>query len=129
MLEKVCIKSQSLEVKRDIFNPESTSKKTINNKGNQQPVIYNDKPQKINIPQKKEKKIDDSLIIKSRVTYEGYILKKDKLMALLNLDGDFVYAFKGDSPAKDLNVFNITTKEIIFNYKKIRVKIPLKGEE
>jgi hypothetical protein len=67
--------------------------------------------------------------IAQSVTYEGFILKNAKRLALLNVSGDFFSVGEGDMVLNKIKVVKIAQEKVTIDYDGQEYEIFIKGEQ
>jgi len=67
--------------------------------------------------------------IAQSVTYEGFILKNAKRLALLNVSGEFYSVGEGDMVLDKIKVLKIAKDKVTIEYDGLPYEIPIKGEQ
>jgi hypothetical protein len=65
--------------------------------------------------------------IAQSVTYEGFILKNAKHLALLNVSGEFYSVGEGDTVLDKIKILKITKDKVTIEYDGLPYEIPIKG--
>ncbi len=106
--------------KKDLFSPQPgvgtpalsrEEKRAIQNR------FENEKPEK-----SPEKEIQES------VSFEGFIEKNEKILALISVNGDFFVVSEGDVILDKLKIIRIDKEKITLELDNQRIEIQLKGE-
>jgi len=117
--KKIVDTQNSFFFKRDIF----TIKERVEHiRINPVRIIKED-----NIPVKK-KKTDIESELKSSIRYEGSLKRNGRMLALINVEGEFYIVEKGDVVLKKIKIIDIVKDKIIVSTDSEKVDILKKGE-
>ncbi len=128
MLSSELIKSSKItrhgksgfEIKRNIFSPQKT-----NNLRKGSLALKKSDTRKIDLI--KQNKKEETRVIAS-VFYEGFLVKGNRIFALLKLNGQFYISKEGDRLPGNISVKKIFEKKIVLEIESSEVSVLKKGE-
>jgi hypothetical protein len=117
---KLSKKTKPFKISRDLFNPKKNTQSFINKKKLEKIEAVKINREKLKI---KHQELFDNII------FEGFVIKKTRKTALLNINGEYITCKVGDTILEKIRIKDITKDkiEIIIDNKKYEIKI--KGDE
>ena len=119
LFKKMEIKPDRFIVARDIFKLKKRSENLIT----QRKILIKEENLKI-----EEKKQELRTEIKDSIVYEGMLRKGNKILALLNLNGDFFIVSRDDKVLNKIKILDINGKKITVLADSVKIEILKKGE-
>lgn len=119
LFNKINEDQKTFKIKRDIFNMAKSSKRK------EQLKVKEIEKKKIELDVKKSELRSD---MTDSIQYEGSLKKGDKVLALINVNGEFFIVSKYDEVLKKIKILNITKKKLTVSVKSVKVDILKKGE-
>ena len=66
--------------------------------------------------------------VRTSVSFEGYVMKKERRHALLNVNGEFYVVGEGEDVTEAVKVIKIERERIYLEVEGKKIEIPLKGD-
>jgi hypothetical protein len=127
-VSKLAKKNPEFTINRDIFSPDIIKP---NAPGQGPPPQEFRPPQEQSEKKEDEKKTSKVLEdeIRNNLSYEGYVVKSSKNVALVNSNGEFYAVGVGDLVVEKIKIIKIEKEAITVEYDNNVFEIPLKGDE
>jgi hypothetical protein len=118
---------QKFTIKRDIFSPDIMRPNVPAPRLPTQEMLLPKKEDEKKVEQEKKSILEDE--IRNNLSYEGYVVKNSKNIALVSLNGEFYAVSEGDIVDEKITIIMIEKEAITVEFDNNILEIQLKGEE